>query len=65
MELLKKKTTWVGIVLILKGLIEAFFVGGDTGTEFVWPGIGAIFGADVIAGAAIIAGRDALRKLEK
>jgi len=60
MELLKRKTFWVGAVTILAGLIEALFAG----ESFAWPGFAAIVNAKVITGLALITGRDALRRFE-
>lgn len=57
-DLLKKKTTWVGIVMAAASLIESWF---DADGRFVFD-FAAIFDPQVLAGAALITGRHALMK---
>lgn len=59
MEILKKKTFWIGIATILAGLIESNFA-GDEGTSFsldfgatlanlkIWVGLGFITGRQAV-----------------
>ncbi len=53
LRLLGKKTTWVGLVWICKGLVTGIFDGD-------W----SAGGNDMLIGAGLIAGRDAIAKLE-
>jgi len=64
MELLKRKTFWVGLLTMLAGLISGLFAGGESGDELAWPGFAALVNAKVIAGLALITGRDAIRRFE-
>ncbi len=54
MDLLRKKTTWVGIISILAGVIEGLF-DGDWGSA----------STKVLAGLAMVTGRHALQKTER
>ena len=49
----KLKTTWVGILMVLAGVVQAVF-------DRDW----AAAGDKVLAGLALIAGRDAIRKMQ-
>ncbi len=53
LRLIGKKTTWVGLIWILKGVVTGIF-------EDDW----SAGSQDMLIGAGLIAGRDALAKLE-
>ena len=53
LKLMKTKTFWVGVLMIGAGAVSYFFDGDVNGAL-----------TKVVAGLALITGRDALRKLE-
>lgn len=55
-----RKTCWIGVALIVSGLVKALFPGDEF--EF---SIGALLSEQVLLGLAIITGRQGLAKLGK